>query len=106
MLVHTEMGLRPENISRQKCHLQPVGAPNPKGPHSSAGIGVCGWAASLPPTGNPSFPLSFWGALGLTARAQKGALNTHLALLSTLWQGSELPFLSLAVVKKNPLGSQ
>lgn len=40
------------------------------------------------------------------ARAQKGDLNTHLALLSIPCQGSELPFLSLTIADVNPLGSQ
>lgn len=96
MLVHTERGFMPENLARQRCHLQSVGVPTPKGPHYCAGMGD-GWAF-LPPSNNPSFPLSFWEALGLKVRAQKGTLNTHLAQLSIPCQGPELPFLSLTIL--------
>lgn len=46
-----------------------------------------GWMGSLPSNHwQPQLPpqLLGGGGLGLTARAQKGALNTHLALLCTL----------------------
>lgn len=100
MLVHTEMGFMPENISRQKCHLQPVEGPNPKGPHSSARIG--GWMGSLPSTQRqPQIPPQLLGGTGAHSKSTERCSKHPLALLSALWQGSELPFLSLAIANIN-----
>lgn len=73
----------PETFLGKKVTCSQWRPPNPKRPHSSAGKGVLGGQPPFYPLATPASPPALVGGegLGLTARAQKGALSTHLALL-------------------------
>lgn len=52
------------------------GSPNPTRPHPFAGI-EGGWAASLPPSDDPSFPAQLLGDTGAHSEDMKGC-SEHL----------------------------